>query len=178
MIELYPYSINDGMPSMRDSELLSLYRSMESDGTLNVVYYNMAEDDITPEWWMAFMKQRCQLFVILEQQKDQKRNIVGIVYLSNIVGRRADIHYCLFKPGWGRSAAICSKTMEILFEQTDVDLFVALIPEWNKRAQGKPLEYGFKSSAILKKACYIQALGKSVNGHQYTMARKGKTKKE
>jgi len=174
MIELYPYTINDGIPSVRDSELLGLYQTMESDKSLDVVYYNKPQDDISPEWWMAFIKTHCQLFVILETGDDGKRSIVGIVYLNNVVGRRADIHYCMFKPVWGRSAEICSEVMRLLFEHTNMDCFVALIPEYNKQALGKPTEYGFKSSAIIKKACYISSLGKSVNGHQYTMARKGK----
>jgi len=178
MIELYPYSINDGMPSMRDTELLGLYKTMEMEKNLDRVYYNMSHDDITPEWWTWYMKERCQLFVILESRPEEKREIIGIVWLNHIVGRKADIHYCMFKPAWGRASDICAKVMKMLFDQTEVDCFVALIPEYNHRAVGKPVEYGFKSSAILKKACYIATLGKSVNGHQYTMARRGNKKKE
>jgi hypothetical protein len=111
---------------------------MENEGTLADVFYNMSPDDLNPEWWLWFMKQQCQLFVILESQKDETREIVGMCWLNNVVGRRADIHY----------------------------------PSTNKLALDKAVQYGFKSSAIIPKACYIAALGKSVNGHQYHMTRK------
>jgi len=151
---------------------------MHNNGTAGDVFYNMSPDDLNPEWWSAFIKQQCQLFAILEFKiKDPKEEpgtlgIVGMCWLNNVVGRRADIHYCMFKPAWGRSAEICAEAMEVLFKQTNIDCFIALVPSTNKQALDKALEYGFKSSAIIPKACYIAALGKSVNGHQYHMTRK------
>lgn len=173
MIELYPYTINDGVPSVRDSELNGLYSAMEKEGSLNVVYYNMSQDDITPEWWLWYMKEHCKLFVILESEKDIKqKRIVGITWLSNIVGKRADIHYCLFEPGWGRSAEICKEALKKMFTITKMDCLIALVPETNARAFNKPSEYGFKGPVIIPQACYIALLGKSVAGYQYHSTRK------
>ena len=172
MIELFPYTINDGIPSIKDSELVSLYLTMKKEESLDVVFYNVSKDDVSRDWWLYWMKEHCQLFVILESRPDKKRDIVGIVWLNNRVGRRADIHYCMFKPAWGRSTEICSEVMKLLFEHTNYDCFVALIPETNTQAVGKPIEYGFKGPVTIPKACYVAALGRSVAGMQYHMTRR------
>lgn len=170
-IELYPYIFEDGVPSIKDSELKALYQTMANEGSLPVVFYDCPENDLTWEWFYRFMVYNCTLFVIMEYQKDAPVGIMGMVWINNISGRTADIHYCMFSPAWGRSDEICTEAMSKLFEQTNIDCFIALIADTNILAVDKPLNYGFTKAAKIPKMCWVEAAGEACIGHLYYIIR-------
>lgn len=167
MIKLYPYIINDGVPSLKDSELVGLYKKMSQDESLNLVFWNRPTGEYGVGDWLDLVKTDAQLFVIMTEEGE----IAGMCWLTNIMGRRADIHYCMFKEFWGKSDELCKEVPELLFDMTNLNCIVATIPEFNKYAFGKPLVYGFTGAGTIPNLCWIPALGESVPGHIYYITR-------
>jgi RimJ/RimL family protein N-acetyltransferase len=169
MIELYPYIINDGIPSMKDTELIGLYHKMRKEGSLDLVFWTHSPNEYGVDQWLNFIKQ-AQLFLIMDNGK-----IAGACWLTNVIGRRADIHYCMFQEYWGKSDEICAQVPGLIFESTNLNVLMALIPESNERALHKPTRYGFALAHIIPQMCWVPRLNVSVAGYLYYITRENRT---
>ena len=116
------------------------------------------------------MTQYSELFVIIEVH-DKKAEVMGMIWLNNGNGKTRDIHYCMFKPAWGRCDDIVTDAVQQIFEYTGYECFIAVIGDNNKRAVDKPLNYGFTKIGMIPKYCWIHELQEAVPGHLYYITR-------
>lgn len=166
MIKIYPCIVNSKEDTLAGLYQKQIHWTMLEERSLSMVFYNVPEHELTWQWFIRFCTEEAILWVITEDRK-----MLGAVWLTDCYDKVADIHYCMFKESWGDSARICSEVMQLLFNHTDVECFMALIPDFNTHAVDKPLSYGFKKVGVIPKRCWHEADKKSYAGHLYYMIR-------
>lgn len=163
MIELIPYTYHDGIPTFRDSDIRGFYDRMVSDGTADMVFYDghikSSED------FLRFMKS-VNLFVAYKEKV-----IMGLAWLNKIENKSAYFHFCGFSSCWGEDAAGISRdTVNQLIEQKDsageyfFDVFIGLVPSFNKRALDFLIECGGHAVGEVPYAIWSDKKQKSVSG--------------
>jgi len=130
MIEIMPYVKFDGIPTFRDSDIKSLYETMEKDGTASIVFF---DDGIKSSHdFLEFMNTPgIMLFVA------RKDNVpIGCGWLSHFENRTARAHFCVFKDGWGEGSVIIGRKMvEGAMEAfSDIDMLIGMLPTINTKA--------------------------------------------
>jgi len=162
-LSLYPYIVNDGIPTLKDSQLLRIFQKMEEDGTLDTVFY---ESKITfPTFLAMFKNPDNALWVITDAGIP-----VGIVWLNNMRERSAQIHFCLFKEVWGEKSVEVGKwVVKELIHLKDrdgyflFDVITGLTPTTIKAAKWIFLT-GMKKVGEVPNACWIDDQTTSVPG--------------
>ncbi len=137
MMKLIPYTKIDGQRNFRDSEIMSLYDIMESDGVTTTVFYDGNIQN--RESFLGYMKSKsCQLHILLDESCP-----IAIIYLDRFEGRTARIHFCCFLKIWGKKTIEAARFSlnEILnykYENEDdeyfFDVLIGRVPSTNKSA--------------------------------------------
>lgn len=124
-----PYAHYDGIPTLRDSDIVALWERMREDGTTDIVFYDGIIDDQYK--FLAYMKSsRVQLFIGKIEGKT-----MGFGWLSHIEAKMARIHFCVFKRFWGAGVhSIVNRFASDILRQTGLDIIMGIIPSWNVKA--------------------------------------------
>jgi|GEM_PF-491745 len=100
-IRILPYCFQDGIPTMRDSEIAELFDMMRNQGCLPVVFYDKSVIDSAG--FIREMKRRdTHFFVAYTINKTP----LAMWWLNTFEGRSARIHFCAFKAAFGISPTI------------------------------------------------------------------------
>jgi len=126
MIKVIPYAHHDGIPTMRDSEIRTLYDLMERDGTNSLVFFdghiNNAND------FCNFMKSSENILFVAFDDDDP----VAFGWLSNFKYKTAQAHFCLFSKVWGeRSVEIGKALVKNALATTGLDMLIGYVPGFN-----------------------------------------------
>jgi len=129
------YQATDGILNLPDSYLAMLYYRMKKERTLSTVFYNMPDEMLTVEWFIGFMKYRVALWIV-EDTDDEPG---AMVWLTNIVGKRAEIHFNVFKKYWGYLDPYCEQVFKTV--EKNFDLIYGIIPVFNALAMNVANKY-------------------------------------
>ncbi len=94
----------DGIPSMRDSEIMELYDRIQEEGT----DYIFQDGDIqTRDDLLSMVKSSKNFFYLV----GEKGRSVGIVWLNRVEHKMARLHFLAFREVWGRSVNIAKNVI-------------------------------------------------------------------
>ena len=83
MIHIMPYTVIDGIPSMKDSVVMSFYDQMVKDGTADVVFCDGKIND--RKQFLANVKSNQTIFIIAVLEGDP----VGLAWINRIEKKKA-----------------------------------------------------------------------------------------
>ena len=135
MYQIIPYIQIDGIPTLRDSEILSLYDKMVEQDLDQIVF--MSEPVMSRDKFLAIVKSSGTLFYAVE---DSDGSIAAITWLNRFEGKIARMHFCVYKEWWGRGAGIMmevARHIKSLQDEEGIPIFIRLvgyIPSNNKFA--------------------------------------------
>lgn len=139
MIEIRPYVHFDGMPTFRNTEILSFYEQMEKDGTAETVFWD--ETINSKHEFLQHVKSHGALLLVALMDSVP----VGICWLNGFECGMARLHFCIFSIGWKNSLeigkALVQKAINI---NKDINMLIGFVPESNKKAIGFCLKCGAK----------------------------------
>ena len=159
MCSILPYCERDGIPTLRDSDLLHLYDRMDAEG-LAVKCYPDGRDH-----WLAEMKtKRSSLYVVILNDL-----VFGMLWLNDFRARYAHAHFVVFKDFHGReNACNAQDALNKVLHGKDFDGryvfdgFLAMIPTWNRLAVAYARRCGFRSVGVIPFGYYDKVKQQSV----------------
>lgn len=167
-LDLLPYTIQDGIPSMSDSYIMGMYDEMERNHQLRWVFFSGGVSN--REEWLAFIKSRVSPFWMIVDWADIRPDgypkIYGSVLLTDCKPKCAHIHLHFFRCNdKARYAAkFCSEIKKIM----KYDILFGFTPVTNIRINKftKTVE-GWEEVAIVPKAAWDELNHKSVDAALY-----------
>ena len=161
-IKILPYTLIDGVPTLKDSDIIQIYNWMKNDQTLETVFYNVSKEKLTDRFFLKFWKRNdLKMFVLLHENK-----VGGMIWFDRIVDSTATIHINAFKWTWGNiSVMLFRKAVCRIFAEQNIDVMIGQIPEINKKAIKFSDRVGFDKSGIIPKALYVERLKKKVDAY-------------
>jgi hypothetical protein len=133
-MKIIQYGYYDGIPTLRDSEVMDLYRRMLRDKTADTVFYDGSIRN--PKDFLLFIKSCCTMIVAMSDEGEP----LGMGWLNNRHMRSVDGHFCLFCDAWGSNSVEIGKSMveyAVNLKQDGEQIFdviIGTIPKWNKAA--------------------------------------------
>jgi len=171
-VDVIPYTLIDGIPTFRDSEIVGFYTRMEKEGTASTVFsdgiINNARD------FLAVMKSNLNMLYVIFVDDEQS----GVFWLNRFEARFARMHWCLFSNQRGKdSIGIGVEVLRIIMNWKDrdgkylYDMLLGIVPSSNKIAIG----YCKKCGGVIQGEIPNAALenGKSVSGTVIYYRREG-----
>ena len=123
---ILPYIKVDGIPTLRDSEIMELYDRLVEDGLDRVMFF--MEPMMTRELFLEGVKSNGTLFYAIE---DEDGSIAAIAYINRFEGKTARYHTCVYKKWWGVGGSKISLLMadhiKGLRDENGMPIFVRLI---------------------------------------------------
>jgi hypothetical protein len=161
-MKLLPYTLIDGVPTFKDSDIIQMYHWMKKDKTLETVFYNVSSALLTENFFIRFWKrQDLKMFVLISEKK-----VAGLIWLDRIIDSTAMIHINSFKWIWGRTTVpIFRKAICKIFTNYDIDVLIGQIPETNELAIKFSEKVGFLKCGIIPKSLYNHRFVKKVDAH-------------
>lgn len=173
---LTPYTALDGISTMSDSFIMSLFEIMEEEDLVDTVFH---QGEISkPEDFLQMMKfGKNLLYVIVRKDSGlipKNKDIGGIVWLNCFQARRAYFHFCFFSVIRGKDACVVGKKAVIYLlemkndnEKFLFDVLIGVVPETNVLARRWCDRMGFGKAGIIPSGEYIAKLNRSVPSHIY-----------
>jgi len=128
---IVPYMLFDGVPSMKDSELMELYECMVWEGTAETVFY---DGGVKSKYdFLSFIKGPGVHF---HKVLDDDGELAGVFWLTDIEHKSAVGHFCFFSSVWGDSQEYFREIMKRLLLAEDADgeymfhVLIGVTPEW------------------------------------------------
>ncbi len=159
MVEVIPYIKIDGIPTMKDSYILSLIDQAEEDGTLSQIFYG--DSKYTKFDFLRKLKTEPQhnLFYIVKYEGET----VGFGLLDGMSHNHAYGHFCGFKKYWGKdSVAISKEVYRQLLKRFSV--LVGIVPSDNMFALRFCERIGMIKMGSIPRYYYNDKLEKHVDG--------------
>jgi len=153
---LIPYIEHDGMWTLRDSEMVSLFEQFEEEGSIQYIF--RSGEIHTPEDFIRTFKYGTnRLYISLIDDK-----IAAIVWLSDISGRRASIHFNALKWCWGKKVRDEGKyVLDTL--STVWDCLIGITPVDNPLACRFIKQIGMKPLGVMPNMVYDEGLNESID---------------
>ena len=158
---LLPYTKIDGIRTVTDSGIKSLFNRTVEDGLDKIVLYDGTVQ--TPEAFLNMAKAPGTYFYLGYRDKE----LIGYVWLNRFENKTARYHFCAFKEYWGQLAEIAEFAMTTLLSMKDntgayvFDLFTGYVPVWNQAAIKFTLKHGGYSAGEIPNAIYNAETQKS-----------------
>ncbi len=165
-ITLMPYTIRDGVPTFRDSELANIYLRVIGEGWGEAMF-----DDgyiNSPKEFVDYFTSNEVMFWGVHHEEE----LIGFCYVNRIEKTYAHLHFGFFKKWWGRYPEIMAagrKALEMLLvkEYNGKPLFELLIgmyPSWNEHLLSYVRRQGAHTVTKVPHLIWSEAQGKSVEG--------------
>lgn len=161
-LELFPYTVVDGIPSMADSEIMSLYDEMEAQHQLRWVFFSGGVTN--REEFKNFIKAgKNPFWLIIDRDTMQP---YGHILLTDCKAKSAYIHICFFRCNdKARYAAqFCNEILKIMNYDVLLGFTPATNVKINKFTETVP---GWKRLGIVPKAAWDNMEKKSVDAVLY-----------
>ena len=156
-MNVLPYYLNDGIPTIKDSDIMGLFDTMETEGLVDTVFYDGSVQD--REVFLNAMKNNCLCVVVDDKEP------IAFFWLTDRQAKRAQIHFCFFKEAMGRKAIEVAKFIIEAMMKTDLDCIVGYIPCFNYRAINLFKEIGVEFAGVIKNGIYRHKNGRSEDCH-------------
>lgn len=128
-VEILPYTEINGVKTVSDDELKTIFHRIESEGTLKIVFYNNTVKDEVE--FIKFFKST-QNFIALAYL-DKKP--CGFTWINSLNETYAFMHFCFFKEFWGeRMEGIGETSFDYFKSWGSFQVFIGMIPGFNKKA--------------------------------------------
>jgi len=142
-LKIIPYTELDGIRSFRDSEIMSFYDRMVSDEIADLVFLEGTVK--SREDFLRIMRYGNNLLYALYNGEE----LCGLTWLNRFEHRSARLHFCFFGNAWGKlSRDLAKYALRKLIALQDTegnylwDVFIGLIPSFNKQAINFALDCG------------------------------------
>lgn len=164
-VKLLPYTLVDGICTLRDSEILELIDRAERDGSKSDIFFG--DPEYTKLDFLNKVKSEPNnlLLKVLVDSKD-----AGFIFLDNIRFKHAFGHFCFFKEFWGRGGVIGREIIRQLRET--FECIIGVTPIENRRAQVALQIAGMEMQCIISGYYYDYQNNKPVSGVMYTTTQK------
>lgn len=133
-----PFIYIDGVPTMRDSDLVTLFDKMLRDKTDTILFYDgriLNHID-----FIKFMKSPDNmLYVVLEDEEP-----IACGWFNNLKNETAEAHFCLFAEAWDKSVEVGKLLIEKAMATAELQMLVGYVPEFNQMA----LDFAKKCGAV------------------------------
>ena len=138
------YESNDGIHSMRDSEIMAMLNRADHEGVLDYIFFG--DGTYTKEMFLFKVKFHPGNLFFSIHWEDWP---VGFGLMDNMRWRKADGHFCFYRKFWGKPelVEIAKETYRQLFERFSV--MIGVVPITNKFA------VRFCKKAGMKEMCMI-----------------------
>lgn len=157
--KILPYVHLDGVPTLRDSDLLGLYDRMDREGLAGSCYQEGRLH------WLEEMKSRRSLLYVCMGDDGP----MGMVWLNAFRGRYAHSHLVIFRAYHGRANILTARwAIQTVLRSRDAhgeylwDGFVGMTPETNRLAVAFALRCGFRKVGVVPFGAYDFRQNKSV----------------
>lgn len=127
-LKIIPYLSVDGISTIRDSEIQSIFNRMAEDGTAKSVFYDSSI--LTPNEFVLFVKRHTDLFLMVELDGVP----VGAAWYQSIALGVVQGHFCTFSSIWGSPDRYAIGRHVIQFVLQSFNTIVGYVPEFNSRA--------------------------------------------
>lgn len=159
-IEIIPYTVVDGIPLFRDSQILALIDRSERDGTLSAIFYG--DSKYTKHDFLSKVKHSglCELYVATCDGEP-----AGFVLVDNIRYRHGHGHFCVFSEYWGKEVLteISHAMLRYLFRWYSV--LIGIVPVDNERAiRFSERTLGMKMLTVIPRYFYNDTIQDDVDG--------------
>ena len=186
---LVPYTKMDGVPTLKDSEIMELYDRMVADNVAETIFF---DGQVTSRevWLDSVISGRNALYVVLVRDReggpfgDETIEPAAACWLNNFNGKAAEMHWCVFSKFWnnGSAALIRFAADKLIHMRNDeeyvFDVLLGIIPVTNKRAIAMIQKAGAVADYVVPNALYIYREEKSVDGVLIHWTRDQSKKKE
>lgn len=162
--QILPYTKNDGIRNISDSNIKKLFDRTKKDGLDKIVFFDGFIQ--TADQFLFMAKSTGSLFYVLYD--DEK--VIGYAWLNRFESHTARMHYCTFADYWGHAIDIGKFVLKELIYLKDAngdfiwDLFKGIVPAWNERAVNFSLKCGGKKLGVLPGVIWNQEKQKSEDG--------------
>lgn len=149
MIELIPYTITDGIRTLKDSELCWIYNKLIEDNTLHLAF-NDGSAKTFEEFKQLFQIDTNMLYIIMEEEKS-----VAICWVTDYKDKVAYIHYCGFKEIWGKKTVqIGKEVLKILLSSGVFNTLIGITPITNKLSIRFNKLLGMRDGCVIPNLCF------------------------
>lgn len=153
MMNIITYQHIDGIPTMRDSDIIRLFDRMFDEGLVDTVFYDGSIRN--PETFINVMKDNC-LCVVEEEKKP-----VAFFWFTDRQARRAQIHFCFFREAReGRAQEVAKFILERI-KKADIDCLIGYIPKFNIPAINFCKKIGVQFAGEIPNGIYNYKAGRS-----------------
>lgn len=144
-MEIQPYYIHDGIPSMLDSYIASLYDRMVEEGTDKTIFIS---GPITRDEFLNAMKNE-HLLVVTDND-----NPIAFCSLTELQEKTARFHFCFFKEARGKRSIDVSKFILDEVMKIGFDMLIGYIPDRNIPAINLFKKLGVTFAGVLPKGVW------------------------
>lgn len=155
-MNLITYHTKDGIPSLKDSAIMALFDTMESEGLVDTVFYDGSVQD--RETFLNVMKAN-YLGMVVEEKP------IAFFWLTDRNARRCQIHFCFFKEARGKRALEVGKFILDVLAGAHLDCLVGYIPDFNKPAISFFKRLGVEFAGTIPHGIYNHRTGRSEACH-------------
>jgi RimJ/RimL family protein N-acetyltransferase len=143
-ISIKPYSHFDGIPTMRDSEIVAFYDKLVADGTAKIMFCDGTIP--APQNFLKVVKDPGTIFIVAYDGEKP----AGISWINRIEYQhhRAWIHFALFSSHWGKGSTEIGVAMADYLlslkrdENFAFEYFIGICPSSNQAAINYMAECG------------------------------------
>lgn len=146
-IRVIPYMKIDGVPTLKDSQILHLYDKMVEDQVADTIFFD-GEVNSRREFLSAMTSQYNLLYAV-----ECDGLLASACWLNNFSGKTAQMHWTMFGEFWNNgSVRIMKHTLKNIINLKHpggeylFDVLIGLIPVTNKRA----IEFSRKCGAVVE----------------------------
>lgn len=172
MINIHPYVERDGIRTISDTVVRSIYERLVQDGLVRWAYFDGSIQ--SSDQFLAAMKTgENRLFVVLHEDKPK-----AIFWLTHLEGRSCRLHFAIFKEAWGKLGREMGRgVLAFLTGSKDqagnfiFDSVVGIIPRPNALAQRYASDVGMKRVGTIPLMLFDAYTGKSVDAVVFNAVR-------
>jgi len=169
-IVFLPYVRIDGIPTLRDSEILALWDRAEKEGWVDQLFHDGNISNRVQ--FLQYIISPGTLFFVCYFKGD----ICGFFWLNRLEITHAYCHFAFFKKYWNRKVNIpIGKTaMRMLFNSSKLnfELILGMLPGSNTRAIQYAKNVGFKFVGKIPNLLFSAKEGKPVEGVLVQLSKK------
>lgn len=103
MYHMYTYTVNDGIPSMRDSAIELAWEKLIESGCHYWMNYSGEIEGYSDFYEIATNPYNVFCLICKEDIP------VAVCWVNDVVGRTGEVHFCTFKDIWGRETIAVGK---------------------------------------------------------------------
>lgn len=172
VINIHPYTERDGIRTISDTVMRSIYERLDKEGLVRWAYFDGSIQ--SADQFLAAMKTgENRLFVVLHEDKAK-----AIFWLTHLEGRSCRLHFAIFKEAWGKVGREMGRAVLAFLTgaQDQVgnfifDSVIGIIPRPNALAKRYASDVGMKRVGTIPLMLFDAYAGKSVDAVVFNTVR-------